>query len=74
MKRTRFHDLPRKRLQKAFVPLSLAERQLLLLGLWVIGEENRVDPRLIVEWRALCGQLHLANEQDLLRQHREGPR
>ena len=34
----------------AFRALSLGEVQLLLLGLWVIGEENRVDPRLEAEY------------------------
>jgi hypothetical protein len=38
------------RIRGAFAKLTLGERQLLLLGLWIIGEQDRVDPRLLEEW------------------------
>jgi hypothetical protein len=47
----------RERIQQAFSVLSLGEIQLLLLGLWVIGEENRVDPRLETEYGWLLNSL-----------------
>ncbi len=47
----------RERLRVAFEHLSLAEVQLLLLGLWIIGEENRVDPRLNTEYGWLLNTL-----------------
>ncbi len=62
----------RLRLRAALSTLSLAEVQLLLLGLWVIGEENRVDPRLNTEYGWLTNSLtsqaqgtasHVINEQ-----------
>lgn len=50
-------ELHRLRLKVAFSTLSLAEIQLLLLGLWIIGEENRVDPRLNAEYGWLLNSL-----------------
>lgn len=47
----------RERIRKAFSVLSLGEVQLLLLGLWVIGEENRVDPRIETEYGWLLNAL-----------------
>ena len=47
----------RERLARVFSELSLAEIQLLLLGLWVIGEENRVDPRVNTEYGWLLNAL-----------------
>jgi hypothetical protein len=52
----------RVRLAQIFAQFSLAEVQLLLLGLWIIGEENRVDPRLNTEYGWLLNALS-ANAQ-----------
>lgn len=48
----------RARIKQAFSVLSLAEVQLLLLGLWVIGQENRVDPRVETEYGWLLNELN----------------
>lgn len=48
----------RERIRLALAPLSLGETQLLLLGLWVIGEENRVDPRMQAEYGWLLNALN----------------
>lgn len=48
----------RARIEQAFSVLSLGEVQLLLLGLWVIGEENRVDPRVETEYGWLLNALN----------------
>ena len=45
------------RMRGALKKLSLGEQQLLLLGLWVIGEQNRVDPRLLEEHAWLVNSL-----------------
>jgi hypothetical protein len=42
----------------------LGEKQLLMLGLWVIGERNQVDFKLMGEWKLLCAQLKLAAAGD----------
>jgi len=47
----------RERIIATFSTLSLGEVQLLLLGLWIIGEENRVDPRLNAEYGWLLNSL-----------------
>lgn len=52
------------RIAAAFEGLSLAELQLLLLGLWIIGEENRVDPTMSVQYGWL---LHALGERAALR-------
>lgn len=52
-----------ERIRQCVASLSLGEVQLLLLGLWVIGDENRVDPRLETEYRWLITGLRArANE------------
>jgi hypothetical protein len=57
-----------KRVEKALQPLTLAELQLLMLGIWVIGEENRVDPRVMAEYGWLSKSLSgLANERAAIR-------
>ena len=48
----------RERIKQAFSVLSLGEVQLLLLGLWVIGAENRVDPRMETEYGWLLNGLN----------------
>jgi len=45
------------RMRGALNKLTLGEQQLLLLGLWVIGEQNRVDPRLLEEHEWLVNAL-----------------
>ena len=50
----------RARIRAALTTLSLAEVQLLLLGLWVIGEENRVDLRIETEYGWLLNELSAA--------------
>lgn len=52
----------RERVTAAFSALSLGEVQLLLLGLWVIGQENRVDPRLNAEYGWLLNALSAASQ------------
>lgn len=41
---------------------TLAEKQLLQLGLWIIGERNQVDFKLMHDWRRLCDQLKKEGE------------
>jgi hypothetical protein len=60
----KFRELNHKRLQRAFEPLTLGEKQLLMLGLWVIGERDQVDFKLMGEWKLLCAQLKLAAAGD----------
>lgn len=55
----------RERIRQAFSVLSLGEVQLLLLGLWVIGEENRVDPRVEIEYGWLLNELNGAAQGTL---------
>ena len=57
-----FRDLTRKKYQRLFNELTLGEVQLLLLGLWVIGDQNRVDLQLLLEFQTLVAQLKIAAE------------
>ena len=43
-----------------FASFSLAEVHLLALGLWVLGEENRVDHKLMPDYRTLRTQAQVA--------------
>jgi hypothetical protein len=43
-----------------FAGFTLGELQLLLLGLWILGEENRVDQGLMREHGSLTARLSIA--------------
>lgn len=43
----------RKKRDRVMLSFSLAELQLLALGLWVIGDENRVDWKLMPDYKQL---------------------
>lgn len=46
--------------------LTLGELQLVALGLWVIGEENRVDLQLMPEYRGLCARVQVAVQREVV--------
>jgi hypothetical protein len=43
-----------------FDQFTLSELQLLALGLWVIGEEERVDKALLIDWSGLVARIRWA--------------
>ncbi len=47
--------------------MTLGELQLLQLGLWVIGEENRVDFKLMPTYDALLEKLRTASQRKIER-------
>lgn len=57
---TKIEQYHRDGIRSALAALSLGEIQLLLTGLWVIGEENRIDPRQQAEYGWLLNELAAA--------------
>jgi len=50
----------------AFLEFNLAELQLLALGLWIIGDENRVDPELLIYWHGLRARIAFALQRKVI--------
>jgi hypothetical protein len=49
-----------------FDQFSLGELQLLALGLWVLGEQERVDRGLVADWQGLVARIQLAVQRKLV--------
>jgi hypothetical protein len=52
--------------QRGFEGFTLGELQLMLLGLWVLGENEQVDKGLIADWRGLIARLRIAVQAKLV--------
>lgn len=49
-----------------FTGFTLGELQLLALGLWVLGEQDRVDRELLIDHSGLCARLLVALQRKVV--------